>query len=288
MLWSRGTAFVGPQRTRNGFLTGVIKNPDHATAEDDRLARRSVGRMQIEMAQMEGQSVRHLVISEENLIGSMGQNLSSCQLYDQAEARLRRLAPAFGDRPITIGLGVRSYASLWSSQIAFRIKSGSTLPREGKLDRLATQPRRWRDIIGDVASVFPAARIVVWTFEAWADRPAQLTAALTGMPQPTDAKPCNDWANASPPVEELRALLHDGGNKSAAQKLDGQLGRFAPFPAMHRQKLQDDYRSDLDWLEAGADGLATYLTPTGGTLGGYDMTRGRCDDVEERHVAGAG
>ncbi len=287
VLLRRGISAVGPSKTRTGLLNGVIKNPEFATAEDDRLARRAIGRVKLHIAQAAESGVQNFVLSEENLLGTMSQNMSSCYLYSQVRERLARVAPAFDGRQLTVGVGIRSYDAHWSSQLAFRIKGGSALPREGKLDRLSTQPRRWRHVVEDISLALPEAKIIVWAFESWVGQPAQLLAAMTCRPLPAQGLRPIEWANRSHSVQELRAILSESGNAGAAKKLAGQMGRYNPFPAMHRAKLKEDYRADIDWLEAGADGRATYLIPTGGTSGGYDMTRGNSDDIEERHMAGA-
>lgn len=288
-LTDAGTYVIDRSRVRAGLLRGVLRNPDRTTAQADDLASRAHGRFQIECQRLAGQGARHLIVTEENLLGSMAHNLRHATLYGQAGARLTRMAPALRPAyPLTIGLCIRSYHSHWASQLAFQIRAGGGLPARDHLDRLTTQPRRWRDVIADLASVCPQARIVVWPFESWVDRPAPLLCALTRSEQPARRGRASGSHNASIPVEVMRTQLAQSGNRSAAKQLAGLDGRYQPFPRLHREKLHQDYCKDIAWLEAGADGLADYLHPTGDTPGGSDMTRGRPHEFEIPRLARAG
>lgn len=288
-LADHGVAVWGPRRTRSGLLDGLMKNPDRLTAYDLKLARRAIGRVKLEQKRLRNKGFGTLLLSEENLIGTMNLNLSSLRLYPQTQARLERLAGAFEGARVRIGLSIRSYDSHWASQMAFRIKVGGGLPEAADLDRIATQPRRWRHVVKDVARAFPDADIMVWPFEGWVGQPEQMLARLLHWPIPLDAVRFSERCNASPDTQQLHDILCDAGDPEAAKHLEGLSGPFQPFPEMHREKLKDDYREDIDWLMAGAEGLATYLDPTGGTSGGFDRSKGSMtDDIEEIRMAGSG
>lgn len=284
-----GVATWGPRRTRAGLMDGLLQNPDRLSARQMKLARRAMGLMRIEQKRLRQKGYGHLVISEENLIGTMNVNLSSLRLYPQAYPRLSRAAPAFKGQKLRVGLAIRSYDAHWTSQMAFRIKAGDRLPDIEALDRIATQPRRWRHVIDDIARSLPGAEIIVWPFEGWVGQPEQMLSSLLGWPISLGKVRFAEHCNPSPDVATLREILRDGGDLEAAQSLAGLSGPFQPFPDMHRAKLQNDYREDIDWLLAGADGLATYLDPTGGTSGVFDRQTGSMsDDIEERRLAGTG
>ncbi len=288
-LSDHGVAVWGPKRTRAGLLDGVMKNPNHLTALDHKLARRSIGQVKVEQKRLRQKGYGTLVISEENLIGTMQLNLTEQRLYPQTYARLKRLAPAFEGEAVRIALSIRSYDTHWTSQMAHRIKMGAGLPDAEMLDRIATQPRRWRHVIQDIAEVFPNANLIVWPFESWVGQPEQLVSAMLGWPVPVGLVRFAERCNASTDVSTLRDILRDGGDRDAAQILAGLTGPFQPFPQLHKDKLRDDYRQDIDWLQAGADGLATYLDPTRGTSGGFDRPKGSMtNDIEESRLAGTG
>lgn len=285
-----GVAYWGPERTRNGLLAGVVKDPTRLTDNDDRLAARSRGRLRMEFSRLEQSGVQQLVISEENLLGTMAQNLSATRLYDQAAARLLRIAPAFEGRPLRIGLSVRAYDMHWASQLAFRVKVGAALPSKDDLDRLVTQPRRWRNVIADVGTAFPQAEIKVWSFEGCVAMPAALITAFLGRHIPFGSMPKPHKSNASANATDLANLAAERGDLDGALRLAsmGQGARYTPFDTDQKWKLHQDYRADIAWLEAGAnDPRVTYLTPTEGTFGGGDMTEGSHYDRPEKSVGSA-
>ncbi|WP_175500707.1 hypothetical protein [Litoreibacter janthinus] len=281
--------YWGPERTRGGLLAGLVKNPQHLTASDISLGKRSCGRLRMELSRLEQGGAQAAILSEENLIGTMAQNLESVRLYAQVADRLTRVAPAFDRRALRISLAIRAYDLHWASQLAFRVKAGAVLPTIADLDRLVTQPRRWRDVIADIGAVFPDAELVVWPFEGWVANPVPLIHALIGRPVMLGPMGKPHKANASAPAAELAEIAAERGDLDGALRLAsaGLGARYMPFNADQAWKLQEDYRADIAWLEAGADARVTYLNPTEGTFGGADMTEGSHHDGQERSVGNA-
>ncbi len=285
-----GVAFWGPHRTRSGLLAGLIKDPSTLTNRDAKLGQRSCGRLRMEASRMEQNGAQQLVISEENLIGTMAQNLGATRLYGQLSDRLARFAPAFEGRALRIGLAIRAYDVHWASQLAFRVKMGASLPSVADLDRLVTQPRRWRNVIADVEAIFPNAQIIVWPFESWVSNPRRLVTHFLGrdIAFGTMSKPHK--SNASATAAELSEIAAERGDLDSALRLStaGIGARYMPFDAAQAGKLQDDYLADIAWLEAGVNSSrVTYLDPTEGTFGGANMTEGSHHDQETRSVGSA-
>lgn len=276
------TTFWGPGRTRSGMFAGLIRDPNRLSPSDREIGTRSVGRIKIELARAEQNGLKRLVLSEENMQGTMMHNFTRSRLYSQVGKRLSRFAPAFEGRRMRIGLCVRSYDSYWASALAFRIKNGSALPSADQLDRLTTQPRRWRHVIEDISDVFPKAEIVVWSFEALGHRTDQQAQALTGCALPAKLRKSDGANNASLTAVEVGAVARERGQDDIADKLEQQIGRYQPFDMGQLHKLRQDYVNDISWLLDGSDGLATYFDPTGDTSGGAQDARGRDHDQERR------
>ena len=272
----------GPGRTRSGLFAGLVRDPNLLQADDEELGARSIGRIKMELARVQNNDMTRLVISEENMIGTMGHNFKRSRLYGQAAARLKRFAPAFSGHKLRIGLAVRSYDSYWASALAFRIKSGSPLPETDQLDLLTTQLRRWRHVISDIADTFPEAELAVWSFEAWSNQPQRQLGALIGGSAPHDLKGGGATNNASLSAAEIGEIARERGQSDIADKLERQIGRYQPFDPDQIHKLRQDYATDIDWLINGSDGLATYYDPTGDTSGGSQDARGRYNDEESR------
>jgi hypothetical protein len=88
-------------------------------------------------------------------------------------------------------------------------------------ERLAGQPRDWRDVIGDIARCNAGARVMVWSHEAMGHRPDAVFARLDGG---APIRPLGTVKNASAP--------------EAACALSTRCRRAA----------RSRYRADLDWL----------------------------------------
>lgn len=273
-----GTAFWGPGRTRSGFFAGLVRDPTKITPADDRIGKRSVGRIRLALAHANESGTDRVVISEENMHGTMSHNFRKAQLYSQTLPRLRRFAPAFEGQPLRIGMAIRSYEAYWSSALAFRIKQGHDQPDHAMLDRLTTQPRRWRHLIEDIRQVFPEAEIAVWSFEAWASQLEEQTYALTGRRAPHGARGSGEVNNASLSAAEIGQIIAERGDMATARPLQDQIGRYQPFDAAQVHKLRQDYANDIDWLEEGSDGLATYCAPDTQRRGVALDARGRFND----------
>lgn len=272
----------GPGRTRSGLFAGLVRDPNLVQPDDEELARRSIGRIKMELARVQNNEMERLIVSEENMIGTMGHNFKRSRLYSQTAARLKRFAPAFEGHDLRIGLAIRSYDSYWASALAFRIKAGTSLPETDQLDMLTTQPRRWRHVISDIADVFPKAHLAVWSFEAWSNQPQRQLAALAGDGMPQNLSGGGATNNASLRASEIGAIARERGQTEIADDLERQIGRYQPFDPDQIHKLRQDYATDIEWLINGADGLATYYDPTGDTSGGPQDARGSDYDEESR------
>lgn len=288
LLARNGVAFFGPKRTRSGLFGGLIKNPDTLMGHDEALGQRSCGRIAMEMQRLSNSGAQALVVSEENMMGTMAENLASSRFYGQVRPRLARFAPAFKGQAPHVCLAVRSYDIHWASQLAFRIKAGALAPAADEIHALVAQQRTWRDVVVDIAHALPGARVSVWCFEDWSSRPGALIEALLGraigLPGQNRAKCANPSAGAA----VLANLVQERGDLNGARHLaaHNENGRYMPFTAAQRADMHRNYCDDLAWLSAGAEGFATYLDPIEGTFGGHDMTEGSPHERQEASVAG--
>jgi len=245
-LKKNGVAFWGPRQTRGGRFSGLLRATDADDAETKRLIGRNRGVISLECDRLAKQGTRRLIVSEENILGSMRHNLRTSLLYPGLPTRLARFADLFGSKLTRVGLSIRPYDRYWASALAFTMPMGVPAPVEGDLDRLVTQPRSWRQVISDVARVFPGVEIAVWDFERLIGRPQAQYRVLTGgngRIQPSDAH-----HNASAPREALRELLLARGDADGARAIAPGSGRYMPFKAHHIDALNARYLEDLAWL----------------------------------------
>ncbi len=289
-LGAAGIGFWGPRRTRGGLLHGLQPGPHAATGRD--LQRRAAGRLRLACARSAAAGVKVLIISDENTMGTVRENLRLGDLYSGVGERIARLAMALEGYLGDVVMNIRGLDGYWSSALGYSLTRGRPVPGPAALARLADNPRGWRDVIGDIACAAGAARLSVLPFEVFAGRPeAQLGAMIA---EAAALPPGRDWLNATPLLPELRDIAGPAGGA----RLPAGGGRWRPFGADATAVLRERYADDIMWLTGGAEGIARLI-------GGHDepragqhrpasdmTTRGRHDDSQENarfgRLAGAG
>lgn len=257
-LSRQGLTCWTPKRTRDGLMRGLMRHPALMTLEDERRGFRSVGRIRVEIGRLARAGQRGLLISEENMLGTMSNNMADFRLYPLLKERLLRFAPAFDGHEIRIGLCIRSYEDYWTSCLANLMARGRTAPTVDELDFLTTQPRRWRFLVRDIAAAFPQAEMFVCPFERIAGQPSE----LLGHFWPEDAKNLEHqeaWRNRSPKLTILNEIMAMRGEAALDERPVDADARWMPFDEDQRDVLRAEYRRDLAWLKAGAEGLAHYI-----------------------------
>ena len=264
VLHQSGVGVWTPARTRKGLFSGLFERPEDVTDDIERRGRRSCGLIAVELERARLAGCRQVVISDENMIGSTRNNLRQKQLYPLLAERLVRFRPAFDGKLRRIGLAVRSYDTFWASCLAFGLTQGFRIPLMADLGYYITQPRRWRDVIRDVATAFPGVEILVWPFERLAGQPdAQLSVLTGGLMPVLPLAGARDWNNASPRIDKLHTLLSLRREGNHGRSLTNHTGRWMPFDEAQRMALRAQYSVDLDWLRRGADGLAKLVEKSG-------------------------
>ena len=71
----------GPETTRTGAFAGLIKNPASLDRDDCRQAKESCRQLARRINLLEREGIRTLIVSDENLLGSMRENLLHGRLY---------------------------------------------------------------------------------------------------------------------------------------------------------------------------------------------------------------
>ncbi|MEX0303697.1 MAG: hypothetical protein AB3N24_14860, partial [Leisingera sp.] len=200
-LKKQGIGFWGPFRTRNGLFHGIQPGPARVTGRN--LAQRARGRLQLQLSTCRDNGVHQLLVSEENMMGTIRENLRLGDLYGGVGERMARFSQAFGRTVTDVALSIRSLDSYWTSALCYAVARGHRVPSEAQLDRLAHAPRSWRDVITDLACAMPDARLHVLPFETFGTRPEAQLAALTGVEAPmTHARV---RLNASLCLQDLKA-----------------------------------------------------------------------------------
>ncbi|WP_299743014.1 hypothetical protein [uncultured Tateyamaria sp.] len=282
---TRHIGFWGPLRTRKGLFSGIQPGAGVGT----RSARRARGRVLLQMNKAERNGTTTLIVSDENMLGTMRRNMRARSLYNDVGERMSRYAAAFDGQIDTVVLSVRALNHYWRSAASYCVARGHSVPTPDQLGRVAFGPRTWRDVIADVACAVPGAKIVVVPFERTAGRPDAMFRAATGLYGPRNA--AETWLNRSPTAPELRNILANRGDNP--DWISGLSPRWTPFDPAAAAALREAYMDDIHWLTAGADGLATLTEDlgqrgAGQTLPHGPLTRGQGHDDQERRMAEPG
>ncbi len=286
-LRKRDIGFWGPHDMRAGLLRGVVAVPG-ATDAPAAQFNRARGRIALNLKKAEDLGLRHLIISDENMIGAPRRNLRESKLYGAIGQRMARYGEAFDGRIGRVVLSIRSQDSFWSSVVAFSVQRGHRIPTKDDLDRLVTTNRHWRDVITDLACALPGAELIILPYETWGGVPEKKLTLMTGLTNPP-MKYAREWLNRAPSLAQLRQVLRDRGVTPEGLLPEGE-GRWQPFDTAQTLALREAYADDLFWLRAGADGLATLIEETGTDKTGktplsFQTTRGQPYGIEERRLA---
>lgn len=279
---ARRLGFWGPLRTRKGLFSGVLPSP----TSTPQMARRARGRVLLHLNKAEQNGTKSLIISDENMIGTMRRNMRRLSLYHDVGERMARYAAGFDGRIDTVVLSIRSLNHYWTSAAAYCVARGHAMLEPDQYVRIAFGARTWRDVVTDVACAVPSARLVVVPFERTAGRPDAMFRAMTGLHGPRAG--AETWLNRSPDVTQLRDILADRGEDPGM--IPGTSGSWAPFDPAASAAMREAYLDDIHWLTAGADGLATLTEDlgqrgAGQTLPHGPLTRGHGYDQQERRLA---
>lgn len=279
--------YWGPGRTRRGLFAGLGSKSDGATGRD--LRHCPEGRVQLQLVAVRERGLNALLISDENMIGTVRDNIRTGSLYPTIGERMARIARAFEGQLSTIILSPRSLEYYWSSALAYGIARGEAVPERDKLHAIACAPRGWRDVITDLARAVPDAEIRVMPFENFSSRPEALLKQAIEVNTPLDKE--RAWLNRAPTLPDLRRVV--AGRGASGSALPFGMGRWNPFTPEENATLRETYADDMMWLVAGADGMATLTedqarTRAVKTLPAGAQTQGHGDEHEERQVARPG
>lgn len=286
-LRERGVVFWGPERTRAGLFAGIQPNGGVSIGRNTQT--RAYGRIQMQLDKAAKSGVKTLIVSDENMIGSVRSNLRTRSLYPAIGERISRYAPAFGGRLNRVVLNTRAQDLYWASCAAYGVSRGHPMLRAIAFEAMTANGRSWRDVIADLSCAVSGADISVLPFERFSGRPDTLLRCMAGCYAPKDG--ANEWLNRAPDTTKLRQILKD--RKVAAPELEGASGRWQPFKPEQLATLREDFADDMFWLTAGADGLATLTEDTHQTRVGQipptgALHKGHGHDIQERHLAQPG
>ena len=202
---------------------------------------------------------RRLVLSDENMIGTMLPSLKARLLYPDAALRLAAYAAVLPQPPALVAIAVRTLATWWPSVYGYVLPRHPLTPFGALTDALADSGRGWTDVVADLRGVFPGIPVLIWRQESFAQDMTRVVAALAGLPGPEGLERVaarikeahlrkqgdrihelrrSDPALAGPELEARLAMMGDAK------------GRSLGFRPPQRAALDALYQTDLDALRA--------------------------------------
>lgn len=217
-----------------------------------------------------GVNARVLVLSEENMIGSMRLNLLQGAFYDDMAIRLDAYRALTGHAPTRIGLGIRDYAAYWASAYSYLLPRHD-LPRFDELKRPLLRLRRgWLDVLSDLRVLFPEAEIMVWPLETIETRMRAMVACFLGVDRHA-IEPIKRRINVSrgsevvAQVHALRAAHPGIGPDELHEKLQTAPPLATPAPPLFADEdilaLTMRYADEIATLDAGFEGVRLIQKP---------------------------
>ena len=222
-LRQKGVEFWDPRRTRGALFSGLF--PSKPCPAAAKAQRRAIGRVQVNLAKNEQDGVDAVLVTDENMMGSVRANLRAGALYPAIGERMAWVNEAFDGRLTRVALVIRAQDRYWTSAVSYGVLRGHPVPSAEKLAQIANSPRAWRDVITDLACAMPDTEIRVIPFESYYGNPETLLETTCKLP--TVRAGSVDWLNRTPTANELRGILLERGDDPDA--IPPSRERWMPF-----------------------------------------------------------
>jgi hypothetical protein len=203
------------------------------------------------------------VFSEEYIVGRCHEIVKTGLLLPLAPDQLRLFSGWFGDRVTDVFFAVRSYDGFLAAAYAEARRGGTYRAFAEFRDSLDLDARGWPDVLRDIASTFPKARLHVWRFEDFREVEPQVLARMFDLDTAGQLRPLQGRVRESPSAEAMRAvdvLAEEFGGKRAVKfmkpaekvfpKRTGT--RYWPWSSDESDELRGRY--ERDWQAIVASG----------------------------------
>jgi hypothetical protein len=234
-----------PLREMRATLTRAAWWPKE---QNDERARRAIADLR-----GPGTTVRRIVLSDENLLGTPG-NLPAAGTYDGAAARVGRLGELLAPLgSASFYLAVRSYETFAPSMYTETIRHRPFLTFDEYRRAVGLDAFSWRTVLDDVCEAIGGAALTVWRYEDFGELHDRVFGALApGVPAdrfdtPSERVRQSASGQAVQALEALRSVL---GPEQVQQLVRPVVGvadgpAFRPFGEHEAGELRERYHDDL-------------------------------------------
>ena len=183
-----GVEIWAPRKFRDikGFNTAPVLFDEHGAPHgpDEREIMEMVqGVLEHDLNQSHKNGVQHLILQEENILGSMRSNLHAGRFYPLSAQRLAGFAKLLPMQPDTIALAVREYGAVWNSAFGYLRGQGKDIPPpQQAVGEICDRARGWVDLVREIRRVWPKSDVLMWQQEHLRYQGARICGVLTGLP----------------------------------------------------------------------------------------------------------
>ncbi len=251
VLAEAGVKFVQPNDIRT-----LIGSGQHAAVSMGALPSFRLARARRRLGHLD-QGQDRIVISDENSLGQCAEIFRRELLYATSRRRLTVWGRLAANRKTVVYLSVRNYAHFLSSAYVQSIRNADyVMPDSESLIAISQMPRRWGNVVEDIRSALPNARILVWAYEDYALLQRSLLERMSGL----ELTPVNRRPMATPSagaVAQFGASRRRKGTALSEITLDqfakknpisNQNPRFSLWNEDQSAALTEMYVSDLEKL----------------------------------------
>ena len=255
-----GICFLGPDQIRNGDFEGLLVRRAELTLLQFRKSQKAVRKLRC-LLDSERRAGRRVILSEENILGSIRHNVDTMSVYPNIQNSLDMLKPAF-EQVDVFYFSIRPLHVWWNSCLSFAIRHFRRPPSDMQLDYIAyNSALGWRPVIQAVCKAFPKARVKVIEFGALTAEPILQLSEVTGWQDLSHLEQKHRIFNRSKPINHLKEVLQELGDSIGIARLagKGEGRRLNMFSETGVSLLSEAYARDLEWLRSQTDHRISFL-----------------------------
>jgi len=166
----KGISYIGPHQVRTVQFAGLWGRPKVSSAVDRAKALEAARKLDV-MWDRETGLGRHIVFSEDNILGNIRRNLKAMAMYPNLIQNLEVMGPAL-EKVDVFYLSIRPLEDWWNSCLSFAIQHFRSPPSSTQLSKIAHNTSGWQTVIKTFHDAFPKAQVKVLEFGAFTGFPA--------------------------------------------------------------------------------------------------------------------
>lgn len=201
---------------------------------------------------------QRLIISEEQLLGSVRALFSGRGLYRDVAKELRGVVSALQGQPVRVLMAIRKYDTFFVSAYGQILTGWKYLPFDQKLrTALLREQRGWPDIITELMQTLPTGSTLgLWQYERFGLEEQDILQEFVGEAAQSEFSPLQERPGSGPSqqgIEALNAMVAKGtvpdieGTKRILRSYGKDKGYpgFSPWSQAEQQALEDRYTGDI-------------------------------------------